>query len=139
MGSGELVTSDKPTVFTKPLLDAIVVQDGQSDGRLSDSSSADESDWCKAIDEMDNLLDQFVASKNGPRWWRGGLPGCARLKAYKRLDPATVQITDSVWPLPFSFVIDGSYRLVRRILREKNGIIPCGVPGRFQQGARITR
>ena len=32
----ELVAADKPTVLAEPLLDTIVVEDGERDGRLSD-------------------------------------------------------------------------------------------------------
>ena len=35
----ELVASDKSTVFAEPPLDAIVVEDSQSDGRLADPAS----------------------------------------------------------------------------------------------------
>ena len=74
VGGGELVASDEPTVFAKPLLDAMVVEDCQSDECLSDSSRTDESDGCEAADKINDLLDQFVASEYGP-WWRGrGFP-----------------------------------------------------------------
>ena len=43
-GCQELVASDKPTILAKPLLDAIVMQDGESDGRLADPASTDEGD-----------------------------------------------------------------------------------------------
>jgi hypothetical protein len=38
---GELVTPDEPPVVAKPLLDPIVVEDGQDDGCLSNSTSTD--------------------------------------------------------------------------------------------------
>ena len=37
----ELVTTYEPSVVTKPLLDAVVVKDGQSDGRLADPAGTD--------------------------------------------------------------------------------------------------
>jgi len=37
---GELVATDEPTVVTKPLFDAIIVEDGQSGGRLANSTRA---------------------------------------------------------------------------------------------------
>ena len=63
---GELVAADEPTIMSKPLLDPIVVENGQSDGRLANSSSTDESDWSKVLSEIDDLLDQFVSSEEGP-------------------------------------------------------------------------
>ena len=59
----ELVATDEPTVIAKPFLDAIVVEDGQSDGRLPDPTYTEESDGCQAVHETDDLFDQFVASK----------------------------------------------------------------------------
>ena len=59
----ELVATDEPTVVAKPFLDAIVVEDGQSDGCLPYPTCTEESDGCKVVHEIDNLLDQFVASK----------------------------------------------------------------------------
>jgi hypothetical protein len=67
----ELVTSDEPTILAEPLLDAMVMKDGQGDGCLPDPASADESDWSQVFHETDDPLDQFVASETGPwRRWR---------------------------------------------------------------------
>ena len=66
----ELVASDEPTILTKPLLDAMVMKNGQSDGRLADPTSTDESDWSQVFGETDDPSDQFVASEAGP-WGRG--------------------------------------------------------------------
>ena len=41
---GELVATDEPTVVPKPLPDAIVMEDDQSDRRFPDSPCANESD-----------------------------------------------------------------------------------------------
>jgi len=62
----ELVTPDESTVVTKPLLDPVVVENGQGNGGLPDSASTDESDWSKLLGEIDYLLDQLVASEEGP-------------------------------------------------------------------------
>ena len=35
---GELIAADEPTVVSKPFLDAIVVEDSQSDGRFPNPS-----------------------------------------------------------------------------------------------------
>ena len=66
----ELVTTNESTVMAKPLLDSIVVEDGQGDRSLADSPSTDESDWSTVLSEIDYLLDQLVASEEGP-WGQG--------------------------------------------------------------------
>jgi len=38
----ELVASGKPAILAEPLLDAIVIEDSQSDGRFADPTSTDE-------------------------------------------------------------------------------------------------
>ena len=53
----ELVTSDEPTVVFEPFLDAIVVEDRQSDGRFPDPPCTDESDWGQVVYETDDLPD----------------------------------------------------------------------------------
>ena len=74
----ELVASDKSTVFVEPPLDAIVVEDSQSDGRFPDPPWTDESGWSELFRKTEYLLDQLVASEADP-WWRGrGLSEYAR-------------------------------------------------------------
>ena len=65
-----MIAANEPTVRAKPLLDPIVVENGQGDGRLADSASTDEGDWNGLLSEINELLDQFVASEECP-WWRG--------------------------------------------------------------------
>ena len=60
---GELVTANEPTVVTETLFDAIVVEDGESDGRLANSASTNESEWSEVFRQTDELLDQLVSSK----------------------------------------------------------------------------
>ena len=67
---GELVATDESTVVAKPLLDPVVVENGQGNGCLPDSSGTDESDRNEVLGEVKYLLDQLVASEEGPRWWR---------------------------------------------------------------------
>ena len=67
---GKLVAADKSTVVPKPRLDAIVVEDGQSDGRFPNAAWTDQSDWGKVFYEANDPVDQLVASKTGS-WWRG--------------------------------------------------------------------
>ena len=66
---GELVATDEPTVGSKSFLDAIVVKDGESDGRFSNPPCPDESDWSENFREANDLLDQILASETGPRRW----------------------------------------------------------------------
>jgi len=66
-GGGELVAADETTVASEPFLDAIVVEDGQSDGCFPNSTRADESDWCEMFRKINDLLDQVLASETDPR------------------------------------------------------------------------
>jgi len=63
----ELVATNKPTIVSKPFLDAVVMEDSQSDRRFPDPPCADESDWLEVFCEADDLRDQLVASNTGPR------------------------------------------------------------------------
>ena len=53
----ELITTDEPTLVTKTSLDAVVVEDGQGDGSLSNSASTDESDRSEVFRESNNPLN----------------------------------------------------------------------------------
>jgi hypothetical protein len=64
----ELVAADESAIVPKPSLDPVVVKNGQGDGGLPNSPSADQSNRGEALGEIDDLLDQFVASEEGP--WR---------------------------------------------------------------------
>ena len=59
-----MITTYESTVVTESFFDAIVVEDRQSDGRLPDSASANESDRCEVFGQTD---DQLAASEAGPR------------------------------------------------------------------------
>ena len=63
----ELVAADKPTFVSELLLDAIVVEDGQSDGCFPNSAWTDESYWGEVFCEADDLVDQLATSETGPR------------------------------------------------------------------------
>jgi len=67
---GELITANESTVMTKPLLDPVVVENGQGNGGLADSTGTNQGDWNKILGEIDCLLDQLVASEE--RSWRRG-------------------------------------------------------------------
>ena len=64
----ELIASDESTIRSEPSLDAIVMEDGESDGRLADPASTNESYRGQVFCQIDNLLDQPVASEEDPRW-----------------------------------------------------------------------
>ena len=82
----ELVTTDKPAIVSKLLLDATMVEDGEGDRCLPDPPWTDESDWREVFCEADDLLDQLVAAETDPRRrWRG-LPWRAILR-YNGLNP----------------------------------------------------
>ena len=65
---GELVATDEPTIVSKPLLDAIVVEDSQGDRCFPDPPWSDESDRSEISCKANNLLDQLVTSKTSPQW-----------------------------------------------------------------------
>ena len=56
-GGWELVAADEPAIVAEPLLDSIMVENGQGDGSLPNSPDADESDRTKVFGEIDCLLD----------------------------------------------------------------------------------
>ena len=56
-GGGELVASDDPPIVTETLLDAVVVEDRQSDGCFANPPWTDESDWGEAFCEVNDLVD----------------------------------------------------------------------------------
>ena len=60
---GEFVAADEPAILAKSPLDAIIVEDGQSNGCLANSTGTNESDWLEVFCRADDLLDQLVASK----------------------------------------------------------------------------
>ena len=82
---GELVTPDKSTVMTKPLLDPIVVKNGQGDRGLADSASTYESDWSQLLGQIHYLLDQLVAAEECP-WGQGW-----RFSGYARFGRETIR------------------------------------------------
>jgi len=95
-GHGELVATDEPAVIPKPLLNAIVVEDGQSDGCLANPAGINEGERSEVFCQTNDLLDQLVTSKEGPRWrWRR-FSSCTRYK-YEVPDPVLVEIADQFW------------------------------------------
>ena len=66
----ELITSDEPTILPEPLLDAIVMEDSQRDGRLSDPARTDQSDRSETFRQSHDLVDQIVTTETDFRCWR---------------------------------------------------------------------
>ena len=64
--SGELVATNESTVVAEPVLDAIMVEDSESDICFPNSSCTDESDWFGIFRKFDNVLDQLFASETRP-------------------------------------------------------------------------
>ena len=59
---------DEPAVVTETLLDAIVMEDGQSGACLANSASTDENDRSEVFCQTEDLLNQLVVSVEDP-WW----------------------------------------------------------------------
>ena len=52
-----MVATNEPAIVDKSLLDSIVMENSQGDGSFANSAGTDESDWAKALNEIDCLLD----------------------------------------------------------------------------------
>ena len=76
-GMGELIAADESTIVAEPLLDAVVVQDGQRDGCLANPAGTNKGDWSQVFCKANDFLDQLVTPKEGPRWRGRGFPGYA--------------------------------------------------------------
>ena len=62
---GESITTNESTVVTKSLLDPVVVENSQGDRGLANPPSTNQGNRGKLLGEIDYLLDQLVASKEG--------------------------------------------------------------------------
>ena len=69
--SWELVTSNEPAILAEPLLDAIMMEDSQGDGRLADSAGTNQSDRSEVFGKPKDPFDQLVTSETSPRCRRG--------------------------------------------------------------------
>ena len=63
----ELITADESTVVAEPMLDPVVVEDGEGNRRFSNSACTDEGDWGEVFGETDDTLDKLLASETGSR------------------------------------------------------------------------
>jgi len=61
------VASDEPTIPVKPLLDAMVMKNGQNNGCLADSTGTNESDGREVFCQSDDIFDQLVTAETSPR------------------------------------------------------------------------
>ena len=64
----ELVAANKSAAIAKPLLDVIVMEDGQCDGCFANPSGTYESNRFEVFSETDNLLDELIAPKKVLGW-----------------------------------------------------------------------
>ena len=90
---GKLVATDESTVIAKPLLDPIVMKNGEGNGGLADSARTNESNWGEILSEIDYLLDQLVTSEEDPRRWGRRFSVWAR-GGNKILELLVVEIAD---------------------------------------------
>ena len=89
-GGGESVATGKTTAFTKPLFDAVMMEGGQSDERLSNTAGTNENNRCEVFGQVNDPLSQLATSETGPRrWWRRFIRQ-ARCK-HKTLDPPVLE------------------------------------------------
>ena len=65
--SWELIATDEPPMIAKPLLDTIVVENGEGDGCLADSTCTNESHRVQVFGKINDPVDQLIASETGPR------------------------------------------------------------------------
>ena len=63
----ELITSDEPTILTKPLFDALVMKSCQNDRCLADSAGTNKGYWSQVFRETNDRLDKVVTSETSPR------------------------------------------------------------------------
>jgi len=81
--------------MAKLLLDPVVVENGQGDGGLADSASTNQGDWDKPFGEIDNLVDQLVASEERSWGWGWKFSRYAGIKC-KIVGTSVVEIADLV-------------------------------------------
>ena len=58
--SRELVATDEPAIITKPVLDAVVMKNGESDGCFPDPSCANEGYGFEVFGETNKLFNELV-------------------------------------------------------------------------------
>ena len=53
----ELITTDKPAVIAKPVLDTVVVENSEGDGCFPDAPCTNESEGFEVFSKIDDPLD----------------------------------------------------------------------------------
>ena len=90
-----MITTDEPAIVSEASLDAVVVEDGQSNRSFPNSPWANESDWSEVFRKIGDLFDQLVASETGSWRWRRGFAGYARYK-YEIVNPLVIEVANPV-------------------------------------------
>ena len=88
-----MVATNEATIVSKPLLDPIIVENGQGDRRLADSAGTGKCDWINVLNEIDYFLDQLVATEKRPWWQRRGFSRYAGFRC-EMMGPFMAQIAD---------------------------------------------
>ena len=92
-GDRKLVATDKSAVVAKPMFDAIGMKGSQGDGCLANAAGTDESDRNEVLCEINNLLDEIVASEKDPRRLRRRFSVYAGCRC-QMIGPLVVYIAD---------------------------------------------
>ena len=79
--------------MAKPLLDPVVVENGQGDGGLADPTNTNKGNWNKPFREIDNLVDQLVASEERSWGWGWRFSRYSGVKC-KIMGTSVVEIAD---------------------------------------------
>ena len=65
--SEELIAASEATVDIESLFDTVVMENSQSNRRLANPASTDESGGCEVLSEVNDLFDQLVTPETNPR------------------------------------------------------------------------
>ena len=90
-----MVVTDKPTIVTESMFNAIVMGDGQGDECLPDPAGTNESGGCDVFGQTNDLVDQLATCETDSRCRRRRLARSTRYK-YEILDPMVVGAADLV-------------------------------------------
>ena len=66
----ELVATNKSTIISESLFDAIVVEDREGDGRLPGPSCTNQGNGFQILSQSNDLFNQFISTETDP--WRRG-------------------------------------------------------------------
>ena len=74
MECGEPIAADERAVVTEPLVDAIIAKEGQDTRRFANPAGTGQSNRYEVFDEMNDSVDQPLASEEDLQWWRWRFP-----------------------------------------------------------------